>query len=212
MQKNTALSVNKIVLFLVFICGFIFASLFIFHMRQKPVSLVLSADEGLIFPVPRDIQSFHLGTMNNIPFTEADLRGHWTLLFFGFTHCAYVCPLTLDVIRHAYSELWPRFPSLQVVFVSLDPERDKPAQLAQYLHRYHKDFIGVSGKREELRKLQAHLGVFSARQEASGANYQIQHTSSVLLINPQGQWAGLLKFGLTAKQFTRALETSLSKA
>ena len=98
---------------------------------------------------------------------------------------------------------------MQIALVSLDPERDNLNSLAKYTQSYDPNFIGVTGKLVELRKLQSQLGVYSAKSATPGNNYQIQHTSSIMLINPQGKWAGLFKFGLKPEQFAQALDQSI---
>lgn len=200
MQTTPTVSTNKIIVILVFICAAIMTSLFLFHLQNQPVNNVKS-DDMLLFPAPRDLQTFKLVTADNKPFTVTNLRGHWTLLFFGFTHCASVCPTTLAMMGKAYEKLHPNYRNLQVVLVSLDPDRDTPAALKRYTSNYNKDFIGVTGKINELRKFQSQFGVFSEVDAASGNNYQIRHTPSILLVNPEGKYAGLFKYGLSPEQF-----------
>ncbi len=201
------ISTNKIIVFIVFICAAIMTSLFVFHLRQKAEQPVLSPDIGILFPIARDIKSFELMTANNQPFKLKDFYHHWTLLFFGFTHCSNVCPATLDMLDRAYTQLQHKFPTLQVVLISLDPERDTPESLSRYTHSFNPHFIGVTGNIQELRKLQSQLGVFSARDDTSKTNnYQLQHTSSIMLINPQGKWAGFFKYGLKPDQLAQSFD------
>jgi protein SCO1/2 len=208
-MKNTPIiSTQKIIVFVVFVCASLITSLFVYHSSQKNIHPVLSSDIGLIFPVPRDIKSFELMTANQQKFTEKDFYQHWTLLFFGFTHCASVCPTTLDLMNRAYHDLHAKYPDLRIVLVSVDPERDTPESLTQYVQGFNHDFIGVSGKVQDIRKLQSQLGIFSARDSASN-DYQIQHTSSIMLINPKGKWAGVFKFGLTPSDLIKGIETSI---
>lgn len=211
-MKNTPIiPIHKIIVFIVFVCAALMTSLFVYHASQKNITPVLSPDIGLIFPAARDVKSFELVTTNQQKFTEKDFYQHWTLLFFGFTHCASVCPSTLDIMNHAYKNLHEKYPDLRVVLVSVDPERDTPESLTQYVRGYNPDFIGVSGKIQNIRKLQSQLGVYSARENTSD-NYQIQHTSSIMLINPQGKWAGIFKFGLKPAELIKAVETSIGSA
>jgi protein SCO1/2 len=212
MQRQPVIATHKIILFVVFISAALISSLFVYHLSHKATS-ALSPDDGLIFPAGRDIKSFELvSAVSKQKFTERDFMNHWTLVFFGFTHCSNVCPTTLGMISKAYDELHTSIPNLQVVLISLDPERDSPEALNAYTQTFHKDFIGVSGKMVELRKLQSQLGIYSARDDstANSSNYQLQHTSSILLINPQGKWAGLYKFGMNPVQFTQAVEKSVA--
>jgi protein SCO1/2 len=201
--------IHKIVFFVVFISAAIMASLFIFHASQKRAA-ALPPEVGLVFTAPRDIKPFKLVSADQSAFTEKNLKQHWTLLFFGFTHCASVCPASLEMISRAYPALHDAYPNLQVVLASVDPERDTPQALTTYTQKFHSDFIGITGEAQELRKLQSQLGIYSARDEASSAaDYQVQHTPSILLINPQGKWAGLYKFGLKPDEFVKGVKVGI---
>lgn len=117
------------------------------------------------------------------------------------------------MMNRAYTKLQATYPNLQVVFISLDPDRDTPESLKAYTQLFNSNFIGVTGKIQELRKLQSQLGIYSDRDNSSSTNdYQLQHTSSILLINPQGQWAGLFKFGLKPEQLARGFEDSIKSS
>lgn len=210
MTNTHIVSTNKIIFFVVFICAAIMASLFVYHSSQK-VKQPLPPEVGMIFPAPRDIKPFKL-VANDQPFTEKNLYKHWTLMFFGFTHCAKVCPTTLDLMNRVYVQLNNKYPDLQVVLVSVDPERDTQSTLTQYTQSYNPSFIGATGEIQELRKLQSQLGIFAARDKStSPTDYQIQHTSSILLINPQGKWAGMYKYGLKPDELIKGLEAGINE-
>ena len=208
MKTSPYISNQKIIIFIVFICSALITLLFVYHLRHQTKPITLTNDNGTIFSTARDIKSFKLLTDENKNFTEKDFQGHWTLLFFGFSHCSAICPATLDVLNKAYVKLHPIYPNLQLVLVSLDPERDTPSLLSNYVHSFHPDFIAATGQIQEIRKLQSQLGVFSLRDDAS-TQYQIQHTSSIMLINPQGKWAGLFKYGMNPEQFRQAFKESM---
>lgn len=210
MTNHQSIATHKIIFFIVFICASLITSLFVYHASQKNTAPILSPDIGMLFPAPRDIKSFELMAANQQKFTEKDFYQHWTLLFFGFTHCSSVCPINLDVIERVYPELHAKYPELRVVLVSVDPLRDTPDALLKYVQHYNPDFKGITGNIQEIRKLQSQLGIFAARDTASpNDNYQIQHTASILLINPQGKWAGLFKYGLKPAELQTGIETSL---
>lgn len=210
MQHKHIFTINKIVIFVVFISAAIMTSLFIFHSSHKAVKTTLSSGNGTLLPAAREIKSFKLVTANQQKFSQNDFRNHWTLLFFGFTHCSNVCPATLDMINRAYDKLHADYPSLQVVLISLDPDRDTPTSVADYAHSFNANFIGVTGKIQEIRKLQSQLHVISIRDpESSENNYQLQHSSSILLINPEGKWAGIFKFGMKPDEFVQAFDESV---
>lgn len=208
-MKNT-LSTSKIISLVILLSIGLIASLFIYHGWNKPKPLNLSMNDGTFFPVARDIKPFKLTTHQNKAFTLEDMRNHWTLLTFGFTHCAKVCPTTLEMLKRVYPTLHKRYPSLQIALLSLDPERDSSTTLAGYMRSYHPNFIGLTGKTEELRKIQAQFNVFSSRIPAGkSADYQIQHSSFILLINPEGKWAGLFHYGLSPQEFKQAFLKSM---
>jgi protein SCO1/2 len=211
-MSNATLPLHKIIVFIVFICAALMSSVFIYRASQKPVAPVLSEGVGFILPAPRDIKAFKLMTENNQAFTERNFYDHWTLLFFGFTHCSTICPTTLDVLNRVYDKLHLKHPSLQVTFFSIDPERDTPVSLAEYVHRYNANFIGATGEIATIRKLQSQLGIYAEREAAASENYQIQHTASILLINPQGKWAGVYQSGLSPTVLAQGIETAILSA
>ena len=210
MQRNPTISNSKIIAFVVFVCAALITSLFVYHTSHQIKQANLSNNAGLIFPVPRDIKNFELITANNQKFTENNLRNHWTLLFFGFTHCGSVCPATLDMMKRVYPDLHKTYPNLQVVLVSLDPERDTPDIVTKYATSFNPDFIGTTAKMDELRKLQSQFGVYSARDENSGSNYQLQHTPSIMFITPEGKWAGFFRFGMKPSEFNKAFAEGIA--
>jgi protein SCO1/2 len=181
-------------------------------MSQHQKIAQINDGNSMTFPVGRDMKTVQLVTADGNDFTERSLVNHWTLLFFGFTHCSSVCPVTMDMMSKAYENLHSDIPNLQVVLVSLDPERDTKATLKQYTQSYHPDFIGVSGKIENVRKLQSQMGVFSAPDDSAKNNgpYQLQHTASIMLINPEGKWVGMFKFGMSPDAFSSAVKSSVT--
>lgn len=212
MQNASSLSTNKIVVLLVFLCAAIMTSLFIYRISHQDEEKRLPPEQGSLFAAPRDIKPFELVSIPEPGqvFSEKNLAGHWTLLFFGFTHCTSICPATLGLLDHAYKQLHAAHPNLQVVFVSLDPERDSLTVLNNYTQRFNANFIAASGKIQNLRKLQSQLGVMSVKDEAG--KDQLQHTASILVINPQGKWSGLLSNNMKANEFVKAVGISLKQA
>ncbi len=230
MTKSTVFSTPKIIVYLLLVCAALMLSVWAFYWRAQstqPTTTILANEAGTLFSMPRNIKPFVLTAQDNQPFTEKNFRGSWTLLFFGFTHCSKVCPTTFTMLNDVYEPLRKNYPNLKVVLISLDPERDSTATLAKYTHSFNPAFLGASGTTDELRKLQSQLGIFSAREPAAATSspmpaqahknrmnmsYQIQHTSSILLINPEGKWAGLFKYGLSPAQFTEAFNQAMNVA
>lgn len=210
MQTSPVISNQKIIMLVVFICAAIMSSLFIFHWRSQSQLKTAQNDDAIIFPAPNQIKPFQLLTANNQAFSQDNFLNHWSLVFFGFTHCAKICPTTLDMISKVYTDLHTAYPNLQVVMVSLDPERDTPDSVMKYAQNFNPSFIGVTGKLNELRKFQSQLGIYSAKGEtAADGSYQIKHTASIMLINPKGEWAGMFRFGMKPAEFKKVFEASI---
>lgn len=210
-KTSSPFSTAKIIGFLLLLCVALMSAVMIFHAMNKPKATPVAVEGTLVFPVARDIKNFTLATANDQKFTLQNFLNHWTLVFFGFTHCASVCPTTLEMMKRAYPALHNEFSNLQIVLISLDPERDNPEALAAYTRNFHPDFIGVSGKLQELRKMQSNFGIFSAKDNNSPVNnYQLQHTASIMLVNPQGKWAALYQFGMNPQQFTEAVKKTIN--
>jgi protein SCO1/2 len=119
-----------------------------------------------------------------------DLRGGFSLLFFGFTNCPDVCPLTLQVLAAARAEIVERAPSLapRVVFVSVDPNRATPQRIAAYLNNFDSEFVGLTAPDAELAPLLAALGVAVEKHEHGGANYNVVHNSAIYVLDPNTNW------------------------
>jgi protein SCO1/2 len=117
----------------------------------------------------------------------SDQKGRLTLIFFGFTSCPDVCPTTLADLSVALHEMDADPASVQVIFVSVDPQRDTPEKIQEYVERFNAAFIGLSGTEEQLQPIWQNYGVF--REIVPGStelNYTVNHTARVILIDPDG--------------------------
>jgi protein SCO1/2 len=119
-----------------------------------------------------------------------ELGGNFTLLFFGFTNCPDVCPLTLAMLAEARAEIVRRAPRFvpRVLFVSVDPNRDTPERIRAYLQRFDPEFEGVTAADAELTPLLTALGVAVERHEHGGANYSVVHNSAIYVLDPHARW------------------------
>lgn len=130
------------------------------------------------------------------PFRTADLAGRWTFLFFGFTHCPEACPTTLALLGSVRRQLAARgLPADQlpeVLLVSVDPERDTPAVLGQYLAAFGPGFRGATGSPESVRAFATALGVPYRKVAMAGSDdYMMDHSTAILLVAPDGRLAAL---------------------
>lgn len=159
------------------------------HHQKQGIQL----ENGTLLPVPQDISPFSLVSLDKKPFTKNNLVGHWNLLFFGFTRCPELCPTTLTTLNKTYEILSQRkkVPMPQVVFISVDPERDDPTTIKNYLASFNKHFIGATGKKADLKKLTASLNILFMKVQKTNStdasDYQIDHSGTILLVNPNAQ-------------------------
>lgn len=167
-------------------------------------TLILSCAVGLTW-LARDKES-KLAAMAGVggPFTlvdhhgksvtERDYLGKPTLIFFGFTNCPDVCPTTLFELTTRLKELGPDADRLNVVFVTVDPERDTPQQLALYLSSFDARITGLSGTPENISAAMAGYRVFSRKVPLDGGGYTMDHTATIYLMNSKGQFTGLMNY------------------
>jgi protein SCO1 len=152
---------------------------------QPTESLVLKS--GQLYPVPKPLAPFTLTDQHGRPFTNEQLQGKWTFVFFGYTTCPDVCPTTLSVFAQLYRELPIELQrDTQMVFATVDPERDNAEQLRQYMPFFHADMIGVTGDMAATDAFARDLGVAYAKVPQEGGGYLDDHSVRVFLIDLQG--------------------------
>jgi len=151
-------------------------------------------ERATLFAEPRALPVLELIDQAGTPFGAQRLRGHWTFLFFGFVNCPDVCPTTLATlaqVRRMLADL-PEPDQPGVVLVSVDPGRDTPPVLAQYVAHFDPSFTGVTGSPGAIESLTQALGVavFVGSTAADG-NYAVDHTAAIFLVDPEGRFAAL---------------------
>ncbi|HVS76809.1 MAG TPA: SCO family protein [Steroidobacteraceae bacterium] len=158
---------------------------------------------GTWLPDARPVADFHLIDSQGHPFTSADLLGHPTLVYFGFTHCPDECPDTLAALARV--EKQAPLPDLRVLFVTVDPQRDTPAVLAKYLLQFDPGFIGLTGDPAEIRRLAAGLGIAIDRIKLPGGGYDFEHTMAILLFDSGAREVGVFTPPFDARQLAKSL-------
>ena len=142
------------------------------------------ASYGEPYPVAPPIQ---LTRANGEPFRLSDQRGKFVLLFFGYTSCPDVCPTTMAELKLVVDGLGEAANSVQVVFISVDPDRDTPEKIQKYVEHFNPNFIGLTGSLDELQKIWDGYGVFRSVNEADSAmGYTVDHTARVTLVDADG--------------------------
>ena len=124
--------------------------------------------------------------------SDRDFTGKYRLVYFGFTHCPDVCPLDLQIVGQGLRKLEKEDAStaarIQPIFISVDPERDTPAVLKQYVSAFHPRLIGLTGTPEQIADVAKRFGIYYAKAESPGAEgYNVDHMRTVLLFGPEGQ-------------------------
>ncbi|WP_191833178.1 SCO family protein [Pseudomonas fluorescens] len=158
----------------------------------NPTELI---DAGIILlPQSRTVPALEMTDENGQPVRMDELKGKWSLLFFGYTFCPDICPTTLAQLRQVKSEL-PKeaVERLQVVLVSVDPNRDTPTQLKQYLGYFDKDFRGVTGSLDNLQKLANAVSIPFIPADTSKPNYTVDHSGNLALLGPDGKQRGFIR-------------------
>ena len=146
-------------------------------------------DDITVLEPARVIPDISLINDQSQPFGLPQLSGQWSLLFFGFTHCPDICPNTLGILNavHANLEQDDNSPPLKVIFVSVDPRRDKPENLRKYVRYFDEDFSGVTGEIEQIKRLTGALYLPFAYSDNPDGSYGVEHSAALVLVNPQAK-------------------------
>ena len=136
--------------------------------------------------------SFTLTDVNNNPITEKSFQGPATALFFGFTHCPDICPMTLNKLNIISEQLKKENKSLKVFFISIDPERDAPEVMRDYLSSFGDQFIGITGEPEKIFKLSQSWSIVSQKIFSENGEYTVNHSSPVILLK-DGKYVATIK-------------------
>lgn len=145
---------------------------------------------------PRALSDIKLTASNGESLSLTDFDGKYVVLYFGYTYCPDFCPTTLTDFRLTKRELGTDAENIQFVMVSVDPERDTPQILADYMQRFDPTFIGLTGDIETLRQVSDEFGAFFQIAEDVGTDrYRVDHTATKFLIDPEGRWVAQYAYG-----------------
>ncbi len=148
------------------------------------------------YPAPRELDNVDLTTHTGEPLTKASLEDQWTLVFLGYTFCPDICPTTMANLNRIYPQLQQidsEHP-IRVLFISVDPNRDSTERLAEYVSFFNEAFIAATGEHKNLFPLTRSMGMMYAIAESTdNPNYLVDHSGSVVLLNPKAQVVGRFK-------------------
>lgn len=163
-----------------------------------------------VFEPARPAPAFVLRGSDGGDLTLARYRGKLVLLVFGFTNCAAVCPTTLATLAQTRQALGPDAASVQVIFVTVDPERDDPARMKAYLAAFDPGFVGGGGRPEVLAAMRRDYGI-AATKVPMGGSYAVDHTSSTFLIDRDGRLRAMMPYGREARDYVHDLRLLLAQ-
>jgi len=148
-----------------------------------------------LLETPRALNDFALVSHRGEAFTPQSFEGHWTLVFFGFTHCPDICPTTMAFLNQFMGELdgTEVRKDTEVVMVTVDPARDTVEQLASYVPFFNPAFTGVTGEFLDVFRLATDLNTPFRKVAGEGEDYQVDHSANVVLINPRGDYHAFFK-------------------
>lgn len=158
----------------------------------QKISQLPQPEHALYYQQSREIKPFELTDHNGQSFTKEQLKGKWSLVFFGYTSCPDVCPTTLQNLGFIYEDLKASAKNSQVLLVSVDPQRDTQEKLSQYIAYFNPEFIALRAGHEVLFPFARNMGLMYAIS-GEGEGYLVDHSASIVLINPDGNIAAIFK-------------------
>ena len=177
------------------------------YLEHDSRAMLLPNPVVTLFPDPKPLTAFALTDHKNRVFDLASLKGKWSFLFFGFTHCPDVCPTTLAVLARARANIAKNTvgaDAIQFIFISVDPNRDTAGKLKQYVDYFDTTFVGVTGDNAQIGNLAGQLGAaYHVAITPDVENYPVYHTTAVFLLDPQARYHAIFTPPLDAEAISR---------
>ena len=167
------------------------------------------AFHGTVIQSPETSYDFTL-TGGSGDVSLSDFRGKLVLIYFGYTFCPDICPATLGNVNQALKQIGSKAEDIQLIMISLDPQRDTPEKLEQYVAHFNPTFIGITGTQEQVDTVTSLYGIFYEKKEGSEAtSYLIDHTATLMVIDREGYLKLVFPFGVTADEIADDLKYML---
>lgn len=195
MQEQQAAGIRRTVIGVIIFVALVVSG-FVWRMHQPVImsDRELRANGAIVLNTPRIFSDFELIDHHGDTFDLSRLQGKWSVLFFGFSNCPDVCPTTLAVLNDMYGKLREgEQEKIQVVMVSLDPERDTEEKLSQYVPYFNETFTGVTGNPHLIKRLAYELNIAYNKVPLGEENYTVDHSTQLVLVNPKGHYHGFFK-------------------
>ena len=212
LTRNTKIALIAFVVFDLLVASWL---IYLYLLRSEVSDINELRELGATrYPEPRPITDFRLLNESGTAFTQADLRGQWSLVFFGFTSCPDICPLTMTELAQ-FSRRMDESAQLekpQVIFVTVDPARDGIEQIADYMARFDDSFVGLTGTDDAIAEVAKQFFIAYSSDEASemhashpsamsaDGDYSISHNVHVSLVNPQGELHSVIRPSILSEE------------
>jgi len=170
-------------------------------------------ETGKAYKKPLDIIEFELKDQGDQLYSKNDLKNQWTILFFGYTNCPDVCPTTIFKLGQIKQQISKELPNvnLQILFITLDPERDSTERLREYLGFFNASMIGLTGDINKIVELTSNLSVFFQRINKEDG-YDFNHTASIFLMNPNAQLKASFSPASSIDMLNEDIQTVIKKS
>jgi protein SCO1 len=165
-----------------------------------------------VFDPARPAPDFSLQGSHGSDLQLSNYRGKVILLGFGFTHCADVCPVTLAVLATALKNLGPAAADVQVIYITVDPERDTAQRMREYLKTFDLRFVGGTGTATQLAKVRRDYGISVGAKTAAPGGYAVSHSSYIYLIDQRGALKALMPYGSAPADYVHDLKVLLQRS
>jgi protein SCO1/2 len=163
--------------------------------------------QGVVIEPPAQAADFTLTDQNGDPFRLSDQQGQLVLVFFGYTHCPDVCPITLSEFKKIKAMLGKKADQVRFVYITVDPERDSAERINTFLQNFDPTFIGLTGDRATLEPVWKAYGVYQQKQDTgSAAGYLVDHSTRMYLIDSQGRWRINYPYGMEPAKIVQDLQ------
>jgi len=181
--------------------------------REHDSQAMLLPDQVItLFPDPKPLTAFALTDDKNRVFDLASLKGKWSFLFFGFTHCPDVCPTTLVEMAQVVKELGTDGSRVQVLFVTVDPERDTQQVLKRYVPSFNPAFLGLYGDAEATARAAKEFKVYIQKQPAKDGHYSVDHSAGTYVLDREGRLRLFAGYGAGAPALLHDIRILLGKS
>lgn len=179
--------------------------------QSTPDDAAFNAAGIILLPQPRTLPAITLTSTDNQPQLMTELKGQWTLLFFGYTFCPDICPTTLAELRKLKTQLPPAtLDRLRIIMISVDPNRDTPEQLGKYLGYYKAGYSGLTGPLADIQKLSSTTSIPFVPGDTSKPHYTVDHSGNLAVIGPDGRQRGFIRAPLNLTGLAQQLPVLVS--